>query len=727
MLENLAAGERRPNRLNKFTVPCDFSSSQRWTVHSHAKTLRIIRGTPNGPNVLPPLFVKVNPVTLLQLDVQPFAMVEISVDEFVVACCVTLDATTAIDVLEVHDWVLRYFGSIHGASRQVRISTLQPIIGSNQFVELRAWTKAPSPVSPADNQRPFNTVIVEAALDKQIRRTSLVGSIRQGVAVAAFIEGDLRVFLCIRGNNFGSGSVILNGHTEAIGAKRWKKRMSLKRRPESEKLSNLEAEIHSPRLISSDIVHAGVAFAYLSKSTYRKDSKGVFDDIPALAVIGRPGAGKTRSVEDAVSQLQTLGIYAARCDVEIILDETSIASEARICEAEANDSVDWGFISSSLHETILVAAATNGLVVLENFGAAVRTFRRLVTNEIGCKEQPHNFLQRGGAALRFFTELEHFSQTRECSSVSGVVVVCDEPLEHPLKSANSRMSDKKKGRLPYNLISPASFLETNRFQFIFKLKAADQTAKAAVCATRLDDIYLEMGTNSGSIGLRVLQNSAGYMSSAIATAVDAAIMIAAARAVRGNGTMLRWSDIAKSLGVTCDFENVCDNSQWRGVWGCQVAKRELEKVILWPQTLATEFKRFSLRTCRGIVLYGPPGNGKTLLARAVADEIKAVFLNVQSAELLRPYLGESEAAIRNFFTIARDTTPTLLFFDELDAIGNARGDADDANGSTLRSRLVATLLNELDGVLVQNEGIVSCSALICAQGFIFSCFFLVLL
>jgi len=104
MLENLAAGERRPNRLNKFTVPCDFSSSQRWTVHSHAKTLRIIRGTPNGPNVLPPLFVKVNPVTLLQLDVQPFAMVEISVDEFVVACCVTLDATTAIDVLEVHDW-----------------------------------------------------------------------------------------------------------------------------------------------------------------------------------------------------------------------------------------------------------------------------------------------------------------------------------------------------------------------------------------------------------------------------------------------------------------------------------------------------------------------------------------------------------------------------------------------------------------------------------------------
>jgi AAA family ATPase len=549
--------------------------------------------------------------------------------------------------------------------------------------------------------------MIKAAVDRQIQRTSLICSIRRGVAVAAFIEGVLRVFLCIGRTNFGSGSAILNGHSEATRAKRLKEMMT--HRPEDENVSKIEANIDGSSLISSDIVHAGVTFAYLSTSINREG--GVFDVIPALLVKGRRGVGKTQVVEDAATQLQRLGIYSACCDTEIVLDEAEIVSEACMCEIETSDSVNWGMLSPSLQEAMLVAAATNGLLILENFGAAVRIVRRLLTNERVCNEHPHDLLQRGGAALRLLTELERFSQAHECAAVSGVVVICDEPLEHELKSLNSKTLDIAQRCLPPNLTLRTSFLNTHRFELIFRLKAADKTIRAAACA-RLDGVSLEAGVDSGGIGLCVLQNSTGYMSGDIATAVDVAIVIAAARARRGDDATLRWSDIAKALGVTstcklCDFESegVCDSTQWRGIGGCRMAKRELERVILWPQTFAAEFKRFSLRTCRGVILHGPPGCGKTLLARAVADEIKAAFYNVQSSELLRPYLGESEAALRDLFTVARDTAPSLLFFDELDAIGNARGDADDAKGSTLRARLVATLLNELDGVLVQNGGV----------------------
>jgi transitional endoplasmic reticulum ATPase len=98
---------------------------------------------------------------------------------------------------------------------------------------------------------------------------------------------------------------------------------------------------------------------------------------------------------------------------------------------------------------------------------------------------------------------------------------------------------------------------------------------------------------------------------------------------------------------------------------------------------------------KGILLYGPPGTGKTLMAKAVANESETNFISVKGPELLNKYVGESEAGVREVFSKARENAPTVVFFDEIDAIASARGSD---NGSNVNERVVSQLLTELDGL-----------------------------
>mmetsp|Transcript_5968 Transcript_5968/g.18724 ORF Transcript_5968/g.18724 Transcript_5968/m.18724 type:complete len:129 (+) Transcript_5968:1747-2133(+) len=95
-----------------------------------------------------------------------------------------------------------------------------------------------------------------------------------------------------------------------------------------------------------------------------------------------------------------------------------------------------------------------------------------------------------------------------------------------------------------------------------------------------------------------------------------------------------------------------------------------------------------------------------MLARAVANETEAAFIAVQSGEVLKPHLGESETVIRQLFEQARQSMPCVMYFDEFDAIGHARGDAPQTNGSTLHARIIATLLDELDGLYIRDGNLV---------------------
>jgi transitional endoplasmic reticulum ATPase len=124
-------------------------------------------------------------------------------------------------------------------------------------------------------------------------------------------------------------------------------------------------------------------------------------------------------------------------------------------------------------------------------------------------------------------------------------------------------------------------------------------------------------------------------------------------------------------------------------------KQMLTESVLWPLTYPDTFARLGVSPPRGVLLYGPPGCGKTYLVKAIAGTGKANVLSVKGAELLSKWVGDSERAVRELFRRAREAAPTLVFLDEVDALAPTRGQATDG-GTT--DRVVAALLTELDGV-----------------------------
>jgi transitional endoplasmic reticulum ATPase len=130
------------------------------------------------------------------------------------------------------------------------------------------------------------------------------------------------------------------------------------------------------------------------------------------------------------------------------------------------------------------------------------------------------------------------------------------------------------------------------------------------------------------------------------------------------------------------------------VGGLEDVKRELVRAVEWPIRYPDLFGSIGITPPKGILLYGPPGTGKTLLARAVANATDANFISVKGPELLNKYVGESERAVREVFERARQNSPAVVFFDEVDAVSPERSDDD----SGAPERVVSQLLTELDGV-----------------------------
>jgi len=129
------------------------------------------------------------------------------------------------------------------------------------------------------------------------------------------------------------------------------------------------------------------------------------------------------------------------------------------------------------------------------------------------------------------------------------------------------------------------------------------------------------------------------------------------------------------------------------VGGLDEAKQTLRESVEWPLTYDRLFEETNTDPPSGVLLYGPPGTGKTLLARALAGETDVNFVRVDGPEIIDRYVGESEKAIREVFERARQSAPSIVFFDELDAIAAARGD-----GHEVTERVVSQLLTELDGM-----------------------------
>jgi transitional endoplasmic reticulum ATPase len=135
---------------------------------------------------------------------------------------------------------------------------------------------------------------------------------------------------------------------------------------------------------------------------------------------------------------------------------------------------------------------------------------------------------------------------------------------------------------------------------------------------------------------------------------------------------------------------------WEDVGGLAETKARLQEAVQWPLEHADAFKHVDLQSTKGILLHGPPGTGKTLLAKAVANESQSNFISVKGPELFDKYVGESEKGVREIFEKARANAPTVIFFDEIDAIASKRGSGGGDN--QVGERVVSQLLTELDGL-----------------------------
>ena len=205
----------------------------------------------------------------------------------------------------------------------------------------------------------------------------------------------------------------------------------------------------------------------------------------------------------------------------------------------------------------------------------------------------------------------------------------------------------------------------------------------------------------------------GYVGADLAALVREAGMAALRRIAAHQGTDME-SVSAEGLAITAaDFEQaraemapsairevLIDKPDvgWRDVGGLDDLKAALVEAVVWPLVHADIFRRFAVTPPKGVLLVGPAGTGKTLVAKALAAEAGVNFISVRGPDLLGRYIGESEQAVRSVFAKARAAAPCIVFFDEIDALAPVRGSAD-----TVMDRVVAQLLTEIDGMIQLKE------------------------
>jgi transitional endoplasmic reticulum ATPase len=264
------------------------------------------------------------------------------------------------------------------------------------------------------------------------------------------------------------------------------------------------------------------------------------------------------------------------------------------------------------------------------------------------------------------------------------------------------------------LIDPAA-LRPGRFDKLIYLSAPGREARRAIFERYLRDKPLAPDVKTDTLAARTERFTGADIQFVCAEAMKAALK-------RGgrHPSPIALADLATAIGGTRpsvtikmlrEYEATSDqygrragkaavedvvakpDLRWDDVAGLEQAKEALHDAIELPLTHPEVLKEYGIAPRKGVLLFGPPGCGKTFLAKVVAGQAKAHFLHVKGPELLRHATGQSETQLRDLFIRARENTPCVLFFDEIDALAGARG-TDEASGT----RILTQFLTEMDGV-----------------------------
>lgn len=169
----------------------------------------------------------------------------------------------------------------------------------------------------------------------------------------------------------------------------------------------------------------------------------------------------------------------------------------------------------------------------------------------------------------------------------------------------------------------------------------------------------------------------------------------------GKGTKIKLCDVTAAMttiqpSAMREIQLEIPKVHWSDIGGQEEVKLKLKQAVEWPLRHPEAFSRMGIAPPRGILMYGPPGCSKTMIAKALATESGLNFLAVKGPELFSKWVGESERAVREVFRKARAAAPSIVFFDEIDALAIERGSS--SGSSSVGDRVLAQLLTEIDGV-----------------------------
>jgi len=163
-----------------------------------------------------------------------------------------------------------------------------------------------------------------------------------------------------------------------------------------------------------------------------------------------------------------------------------------------------------------------------------------------------------------------------------------------------------------------------------------------------------------------------------------------------NLSVVKKLDVSRRFGIEKFVINERPDVQWSTVGGLAEQVREIKEIVELPLSSPELFQRIGIEAPRGVLLHGPPGTGKTMVAKAVATSARATFIEVVGSELVQKFIGEGAKMIKEIFRVAREKAPSIVFIDELDALASRRVDIG-TSGEREVQRTFMQLLSEIDG------------------------------